>query len=89
MATNGNDHGGGVSRLALATTGAGAGLWLAATAMTIVEQGVVIGVLLWVWGVPAAAMALVGSALWCRRVRSRRRRTSGEQPPVGLAPAAP
>lgn len=88
MATSGDDHRGGVSRMALATTGAGVCLWLGATALTVVEQGFVVGVLLWVWGVPALGMSLVGAALWCRRLLARRRHRSGEQPPVGLAPAA-
>jgi peptidoglycan/LPS O-acetylase OafA/YrhL len=88
MAMNGDDQQRGVSRAAVATTIAGACLWLVATAFTITELGVVVGLLLWVWGVPAAAMALGGVALWCGRALARRRARPGEQPNVTLTPAA-
>lgn len=79
----------GASRLALAVTAAGACLWLAATALTVTQLGVVVGIVVWVWGVPAVAMAVGGLVLWCRAALVRRRCVgSVDVPGVGLAPAA-
>ena len=88
MAMDGGDQQRGVSRLAVAVTAAGACLWLVATAVTINELGVVVGVLVWVWGVPALAMALGGAGLWCRRTLAGRHARMREQPKGVLTPAA-
>ena len=85
---NGGDQQRSVSHLALAMTAAAACLWVLATAVTISGLGVVVGLLVWVWGVPAVAMAVGGAALWCRRTLARRRARTHGQPRGVLTPAA-
>jgi len=73
---NGDGHPRGVSRAAVAT------------AFTITELGVVVGLVVWIWGVPAAVMAVGGVALWCRRALARRRAGEDDRGSSALVPAA-